>query len=268
MGRHSRATERGKQLSNNDPYIPNIYRYCDGWCERCRLTQRCRRFSLAPLLKDEEGNLDQNAFFETLNETLSDSLSLLREMAEEEGIEPLSDAEYAERMAEQEALDDSVDNHELILAANLYATLVEGWFVDSEELFLAKGKELTRLLTANAPGLNPAEEARLLVAAGEVIRWDQYLVAMKLMEALLSQSTNQTPDPSMQKDPENPWDGDAKVALLSMDRSLDAWGLILRAFADREDESLTILAHLTRLQRMVEAAFPQARSFHRPGFDD
>jgi len=52
-----------------------------------------------------------------------------------------------------------------------------------------------------------------------------------------------------------------------MDRSIGAWGVLLRAFPDRETETLTILVHLDRLRRATERAFPSARAFVRPGWD-
>ncbi len=61
--------------------------------------------------------------------------------------------------------------------------------------------------------------------------------------------------------------GSAKVAIIGIERSIAAWGGLLKCFAQQEDSLLDILAHLQGLLRLVELHFPGARSFVRPGFD-
>jgi len=63
-------------------------------------------------------------------------------------------------------------------------------------------------------------------------------------------------------------DGSTKVALIGMDRSISAWGEILKFFPDQEKNILGIIAHLDRLRKSTEAEFPDARAFVRPGFDE
>jgi hypothetical protein len=62
-------------------------------------------------------------------------------------------------------------------------------------------------------------------------------------------------------------DGSAKVALIGIDRSLAAWSEMLRQLPNEEDQILPLLAALSRLRRDIEATFPDARAFIRPGFD-
>jgi len=63
-------------------------------------------------------------------------------------------------------------------------------------------------------------------------------------------------------------DGSAKVALIAIDRSIAAWGKMLKYFPDQEDELLNILVKLEQLRRNSEKVFPNARTFIRPGFDE
>jgi len=53
-----------------------------------------------------------------------------------------------------------------------------------------------------------------------------------------------------------------------MDRSISAWGEILKFFPDQEENILSLVAHLDRLRNRTEAEFPDARAFVRPGFDE
>lgn len=50
-------------------------------------------------------------------------------------------------------------------------------------------------------------------------------------------------------------------------RPLRTWAELLRQFPDEEDRILPLLAALSGLLSDVEAAFPGARAFIRPGFD-
>ena len=63
-------------------------------------------------------------------------------------------------------------------------------------------------------------------------------------------------------------DGSAKVALIGIDRSLAAWGILLKYFPSQEDEIFPILVHLEQLRKNTEKAFPDGRAFVRPGFDE
>lgn len=63
-------------------------------------------------------------------------------------------------------------------------------------------------------------------------------------------------------------DGSVKVALISIDRSIAAWMRMREYLPEKQDEILDILIHLDRLRKSLENAFPKARTFKRPGFDD
>lgn len=63
-------------------------------------------------------------------------------------------------------------------------------------------------------------------------------------------------------------DGAAKVALIGIDNSLEAWKRLRSHLPEEADPLLDTLAHLDRLRRAIEARFPNARAFKRPGFDE
>ena len=62
-------------------------------------------------------------------------------------------------------------------------------------------------------------------------------------------------------------DGSAKVALIGIDRSIAAWGMIRNRFPDHNGSVRALLIHLGQLRKEVENAFPEARGVIRPGFD-
>jgi hypothetical protein len=62
--------------------------------------------------------------------------------------------------------------------------------------------------------------------------------------------------------------GSAKIALIGVSRSLAAFSFLYNQMTEQEDEILGFLADLSRIQRQLKRAFPNAMNFKRPGFDD
>ena len=62
------------------------------------------------------------------------------------------------------------------------------------------------------------------------------------------------------------WNGSAKVALISIERSESAWRVVASAMGD---EAASVLADsLGALRSAMDKEFPRAMEFRRPGFDD
>jgi hypothetical protein len=108
------------------------------------------------------------------------------------------------------------------------------------------------------------EETDDVQDAVAIIRWYQFLIGVKLMRGI-GESQGDEPEPEI--DWQKSSDGSVKVALIGMDRSIVAWGKLLRYFPEKSQGIQPILFHLERLRRRTEHVFPQARSFKRPGFD-
>src|SRR5947199_264369 len=116
----------------------------------------------------------------------------------------------------------------------------------------------------------------VLVEALDVVSHDCAFVAAKLHRALdgrdrhthdrrgqVSESGAETcPRDAVQND----WNGSAKVALISLERSDIAWRTIAQATSD---PVAAMLADAARdLHRLTLEEFPCATSFVRPGFDE
>ena len=76
-----------KDFVPNPNHIPGIYNYCDRWCERCPFTSRCLNYEMSEeKFGDlEDGDLSNEVFWQRLSETLQETMSMLKEMAEERG---------------------------------------------------------------------------------------------------------------------------------------------------------------------------------------
>jgi len=258
-----------KRLADDNHYISGIYNYCDRWCERCPYTARCMNYAMGQRhFPDEESrDIENEAFWESMESMFSATLDLLREMAEEQGIDldAISDEEM-EVIEEAERREQKrVAAHELSERSKSYIEMTDQWFDAADPVFEKKRDDLIDLVRLNILGADPEAEAIALSDAVEVIRWYQYFIHVKLMRALHSQAEDDWFD---QEGFPRDSDGSAKIALIAMDRSIAAWGVLLRAFPRQETEILQILAHLDRLRQDAEREFPQARAFVRPGFDE
>ena len=253
-----------KELAGDPRFISGIYNYCDRWCERCPLTSRCLVYATEQTQETEDPasrDINNQAFWKRMEDILREAHAMLDELMQERGIE-LDPADLdAARVRERQH--DVEWNHPRAIAASQYAKSVEDWFGSASPRLQERGETLTSHLRMGLPGANPEGDARRLVDATEIIRWYQHQIAVKIMRAV---SSVRREDDDIQPDRSDA-DGSAKVALIGIDRSLAAWSELLRQLPDDEDQILPLLATLGRLRRDIEAAFPGARSFIRPGFD-
>jgi hypothetical protein len=253
------------KLATDPKYIPGIYNYCDRWCERCPFTSRCLN---CEMVERQFGDLKENdqlnaAFWQRFSEVLHDTLELVREAARERGI----DLDAIESDGNGRSEDDAARNpavHLIVHASQRYADLVDDWFDSNASLFAEKEWELNRIRIAT-PGSNPSAEAVRISDAAEVIGWYQHQIGVKLRRAIESaRDEEDDADDGFPKDS----DGSAKVALIGIDRSIAAWERMLAAFAGQQKHILPLIASLESVRKRVEAQFPRARAFVRPGFDE
>jgi hypothetical protein len=107
----------------------------------------------------------------------------------------------------------------------------------------------------------------ILAEAFEVVSWDVYLIRVKLRRALDGRDRCRREEEEGDDHPvQNDWNGSAKVALISIERSEAAWQVI--ADATRDDNATRIAQMAAELRSGALAEFPHAMSFVRPGFDE
>ena len=254
-----------KKLSKNTKYIPGISTYCDRWCERCRFTSRCLTFAISNDQSEDPETRDINneKFWKKLTESFQVTLDLLRESAEKEGID-IDDIKTDQDEEEIIATKEIAHQHICSKIAEEYADQVDDWFLSSGKLLEQTGREINKTYQLCLPNDKSEALARSLEDAIETIKWYQFQIYIKMMRAASGkQKHNSEYFIEYQKDS----DGSAKVALLGIDRSLNAWSVLLNFFPEAEDDLLNILANLEKLKNLIETEFPEARSFKRPGFD-
>jgi hypothetical protein len=255
-----------RELAADPQFISGIYNYCDRWCERCPFTSRCLVYATEQEQDAQDPSsrdINNQAFWTRLGEIFEEAQEMLQEMMRERGIE-LTPGDLDADHERQRQLDDVAESHPCATAANEYARAVGDWLEKATPRFRELGEVLSSQLRLELPGVDPEADARGLKDATDVIQWYQYQIAVKLMRAARSAYDEDLPD----GDPaQGDAAGSAKVALIGIDRSLGGWSELLRQMPEEEDAILPLLAGLSRLRRDVEAAFPHARAFVRPGFD-
>jgi len=259
-----------KDMAGDPRFISGIYNYCDRWCERCEFTARCLNHAMTS--EDDERDpasrdIQNKAFWDRLHDIFRQTIEMIREDAAERGIdlemspEEIKEFEKDERRKRREA-----KNHPASRAAWKYVKMVDAWFAENKEVFEEEERKLNRAFLMELPGQDPEEEAALVQDALEVIGWYQHQIWVKLQRALHQQDRQDILDDDGKPFPRDS-DGSAKVSLLGIHRSIEAWGALRRYLTTPSDSILGILVHLGRLRKRIEAAFPNARAFVRPGFD-
>jgi hypothetical protein len=210
----------------------------------------------------EAHDLDNEAFWQKLAETLRITHEMLEEAAEREGVD-LNSIDLDEFSEKERFKDELVENHECCRLANFYIEMVDDWFDSAKYLFEQGENELDPVAELDISEFSPVGEDSLAEAV-DVVHWYQYQIYVKLMRAVRGDLEGR---PEILDEFPKDSDGSAKVALIGIDRSIAAWGELQNRTPLHNDDVLDILLHLERLRRKVERVFPDARAFIRPGFD-
>ncbi|MBN1278777.1 MAG: hypothetical protein JW989_03210 [Chlorobiaceae bacterium] len=223
------TTFKHEIMPGDHSFIAGIDRYCDRWCERCAFTSKCRSYHL----ERQPTMLDQPeifnaAFWIEMDGQLSE---LIQRIA--------SETAGQVGVPELPSMHHSAREHPFAMSALEYAGMIDDW-KDSGKQWPLLPEEAWEIIRQYSCFLYPK-----LVRAIEVGMSDRYGVH-----------------------DEEYAEGTAKTVLITIDRSLGAWGMVYRRYPDYEDAVLALLLHLDRLRKSVEALFPNARSFHRPVLDD
>jgi hypothetical protein len=211
----------------------------------------------------ESLDIGNKAFWEKLHGIFQTTLEMVKETAEEMGID--LDAIDRDEIAKQtEQVHKKAEAQPYNQAAKAYIKMVDDWFNSNKKLLEDKADELQVLAVAQIPGVRPDKDAVKIHDCLEVIRWYQHQIYVKLCRAASGLIRGELED--LEYAPEDA-NGSAKVAIIGIERSIAAWGGLLNQFPQQEHSILDLLVNLKRLLRQVEAVFPDARAFVRPGFD-
>lgn len=225
-------------------YIEGIFNYCDRWCERCAYTTRCLNHTLGEEIERQMRGCDEETirFWEEIDRSCAETLARNEALDASYNPAPTGFGDDLEHRMEQEA----AKSHPCAVRAYGYIEKVNAWFK-------AAGLE-----AGHSPVPVSAMDDNL-----QVVRWYQMFIYVKLMRAISGLQRYPEEDEDAQSSP----NGSVKIALIAIDRSIGAWGMLLKQVAVVARETNLLIGYLAGLRRLVEESFPNARTFIRPGFD-
>jgi len=237
------------ELAGDPRFISGIYNYCDRWCERCNFTSRCLTYEQLPESSKSDDpaahDLNNAKFWEELRGIFKETREMIEEFAAEQGMD-LQSGESETAIEEHRERRKSAREQRLTKMAEHYVHTAKEW-LDRENDYLEESAQF--------------DEA--LQDALEIIRWYQFMPAVKIARGFMRNDLGVEEDPI-----QNDSNGSVKVALIAIDRSIAAWGRLKTFLPEKAGGVLPILASLETLRRHTEKEFPNARDFIRPGFDE
>jgi hypothetical protein len=227
----------------SDPrLIPGIYNYCDGRCPRCPFTTRCLMYLDNPELNPEDAGASRA---DAIRASLRRTIGMVAGIAAREEVDVAALADESAVRASRSDL----DQHR-------------------QDPLVVRSEEYTRLAWRVSRAIAPVVSARgeqSVSDAVATIQWFSLRVSSKIYRAVVGRIERWEPEEQVQTD----INGSAKVALLSIAESRDAWGVLMEAGkATADGVPAQAVAMLDALDAAVRTRFPHAMAFVRPGFDE
>ncbi len=234
-----------EKMSNGAELISGIYNYCDRWCERCTMKKHCSIYYME-LDEDNNSATEIKDNLDRVSDIFSLTMEMLQEVADEMGLD-LSDLPEVDI---PEHIPSELEN-----IANAYGEQINKWLIANHESFREYAEKLSLVNEGKADNI---------LDAMMIINWYSSMIGAKINRAMSSDGfkIDEADDTDFQDQL-----GSAKVALISIDNSINAIDLLLNTFPEEEGESLSFLATLSKIKRLLFEEYPNAMSFKRPGFD-
>lgn len=195
---------------------------------------------------DDEQEFDSETLVRKLSNILADAKAMIIDKAEELGIDPtpISDEEFNGIQARQEKF---IEAEEFAVLAHQYA------------------KDGYPALASRAEWLGPSS-GEIEEAVSALYRY-LFFIPVKIrggVHALLD--VDGFEDPEQLRDPQSDANGQIKIALIAIERSILDWTYLLDE--SNANRIRPLIRLLDRIKNGAEEKFPQAQDFIRPGFDE
>jgi len=247
--------------------IPSVHNYCDRWCERCRFVDRCAIGSSEKLLATElemELAMTEEKRNEIMWKHVADSFAEAGRLLEKMIVEAGLDIEEVRREArENPYVEPTLTNHQEAIKelTEKYGVEVHGWMRHQPDLFEPEAL-MSRVLVQSE---DPEKFMAKTKDAIETINWFCIFISVKSQRAIGGKQEDDYDEEDMLQ---SDFNGSAKIALIAIGRSIEAWEFLLKAFPEMEAVIIGYLAQLQKISRYLLIEFPDAQKFIRPGFDE
>jgi hypothetical protein len=240
-------------------YIEGIYNYCDRWCEKCMFTSNCYLFNMESKIASFEilnnGKLPKP---EDLFDPEEDNVS--QEYDEEDEEEFLED-KYDDYKNEEESAADEIEEevHPLVELSGLYFTNASELLKKLEDKYHFYVKQLENIKD---------QERRKIHEQVEIFGWYHAFIGAKVSRAVNGKISSSKEDDEEQKEfEEYDMNGSAKVAMISIERSINSLNALYNLLPEFTGEISELLVKAGKLLNGVEKEFPGYKNFKRPGLD-
>jgi hypothetical protein len=191
----------------------------------------------------EKKDTENEKFWEQLSLVFEATFDMLAESAREYGIDldNLPDIEIYEHI-----------DSEVETIAKKYSLKVHKWLVKNDHSIKEQAKRTATI---------GDETFVAFIDALEVIGWYSVFISAKVHRAHFKLE-------NLDDDLFNDNLGTAKIALIAITRSIEAFTFAYKHWPEKEDDILSFLSGLLKIKRMMLQEFPNAMEFKRPGFDE
>ncbi len=242
-------------LAQSGKFIPGIYNYCDRWCERCTMSSKCLNYAHEQAMKEEATDPETNdisneKFWESLRMSFEVTHELIAEDAKRLGID-------LDNLPDIEVKEPKKKPVEII--AEDYSKKIYKWLTANNDKLKQKAEQLLLV--------NPDDETALKFAdAWEVVQWYSVFISAKVHRAHFDLDERLEDE----EDEYNVFSdnlGSAKIAIIGINRSMEALSAMYSHMPEDEDVYLGYLSQLSKIRKLMFETFPDVMEFKRPGFD-
>ena len=221
--------------------ISGIHNYCDRWCERCTKTKHCSVYQMEQITDESSKDIENKEFWDNLSLTFAASAEMRYRAMAKFGVD-INDIEDVEIPVHEET--------EVEKIAEEYSFSLLDWLKNNDE-------KITEII--NKSLLINEEQTIKLNDAIEVINWYSVFISAKTGRAMHKVFEDDDDYDNL---------GSAKIALVAIQRSIEAFNILYHHAIQFEDDILYYLVQLSKIKNQLEKHWPKAMDFKRPGFDD
>ncbi len=242
------------EILKREDLVSGIYNYCDRWCERCTFTSKCMNFLMDQDMNNECNDISNKEFWEELSLQFEICADMIKENFPDFDFDNSDEPVKMKKEKKSEAE----------IKAREYGLNVHKWFEENKEFVNQKAESMASV---------SQEKVLSMIDAVEVINWYRFFIPGKVFRATRKENEDYSDmDDELKQTIEeaNSYDslGSAKIALIAIERSLQAFSFLYTHMPEKEDDVLNFLSDLSVIKRKLSKAVPGAVDFKRPGFDD
>lgn len=240
MNEHELKPLTNKPVNINN--IAGIFNYCDRWCKHCKFIAKCTFFQMGNAIIDQ--NQDDVTLWENLKHLYEELESQIEEKALKSGFSIINEKAWS--------VTGDYNRQKAIKIARKYHLLVTRW-LDAQDSLISK----KQLLFTNSQSSKATQQN----IAINIIRWYNLFIPLKTASAL-----HEYEDEILNNSPFIR--GSAKIALISIDRSIQSMVILNDLVPEKETDLLYFMKLLVELRSRILIKVPDAMEYIRPGLDE